>query len=103
MIKFTPTNEVGNYLQSDSAAEDSGKTRTETLRFTTTNNVHTATFDLETRDADTFDAAHGRISLVLNPPGPTDLYTLRASPDDRINVIVYDSIRPDLTLDTNAS
>ena len=103
VIKFTPTNEVGNYLQSDSADEDSGETRTETLRFTTTNNVHTATFDLETRDADAFDAAHGRISLVLNPPGPTDLYTLRASPDDRINITVYDSIRPDLTLDTNAS
>ena len=103
VIKFTPTNEVGNYLQSDSADEDSGETRTETLRFTTTNNVHTATFDLETRDADAFDAAHGRISLVLNPPGPTDLYTLRASPDDRINIVVYDSIKPDLTLDTNAS
>ena len=103
VIKFTPTNEIGNYLQSDSAAEDSGETRTKTLRFTPTNNVYTATFDLETRDADTFDAAHGRISLVLNPPGPTDLYTLRASPDDRINIIVYDSIKPDLTLDTNAS
>ena len=102
-IKFTPTNEVGTYLKSTSAAEDSGKTRTATLDFTTTNSTTTATFNLDTRDPDANVTAPGRIALVINPPGPTDLYTIGTDTgDDRINIIVYDSIKPELTLDTNA-
>ena len=100
-VSFTPTNTTGTYLKNDSDGNGNGDTRTEMLTFTNTAPQGSPekwqdTFTIGTNNDNTH-AANGAIEvkLVTNDSGN---YTVKAAPDDHVDLTILDASRPEITM-----
>ena len=104
-ISFTPTDTTGTYLAVDLLGNGHNDPRAEDLTFTNTAQsgspeVWQATFDIDTKADDNTDAADGEIKVKLDSPAELAGYTVKADPDDHVDITIIDATKPIITIGT---
>ena len=107
-VNYVPTNTIGNYLEEsndqDGNSRMSGVSRSVDVLFEQTpgQNEWTGTFDVAMRNIDNIDAAHGMVTVVLDPitgPVTSATYTTALAPDNTAKtVIIHDQDTPIISI-----